>query len=87
MKGLCEIAYSDERVELTEGSLFSHYSNDRGRTLLERLTYSKEDSDRGLEPAHSITFMGSKGYQSIYEGTVSLRNAVMYYFDFIKQQN
>jgi len=74
------------RVEQAEGSLYSHYSNDRGRALLERLTYSKEDADRGLEPTHSITFKGSKGHQSIYEGTDSLRNAVMHYIEFLKQQ-
>lgn len=75
------------RVEQQEGSLYNHYSNDRGRALMERLTYSKEDADRDLEPAHSITFKGSKGYQSIYEGTASLRNAVMHYMDFLKQQS
>lgn len=73
------------RVEQTEGSLYNHYSNDRGRTLLERLTYSKEDAERELEPAHGIIFKGSKGHQSIYEGTASLRNAVQHYIDFLKQ--
>lgn len=75
------------RVEQSEGSLYDHYSIDRGGTLLERLTYSKDDADRGLEPVHGITFKGSKGYQSIYEGTASLRNAVQHYMNFLKHQN
>lgn len=75
------------RVEEKEGSLYDHYFNDRGRSLLERLFYSKEEADRGSEPAHKIEIVGNKGYHSIREGTASLRNAVLHYFAFLRQQN
>ncbi|RJE90723.1 hypothetical protein D3P07_01050 [Paenibacillus sp. 1011MAR3C5] len=74
------------RVELHEGNLLKHYNVDCGSSLLDRLSYSKDDANRGIEPAHGISFKGSKGYISIYEGTVSLKQAVVHYFDFLKQQ-
>lgn len=73
-------------VEQSEGSLYDQYTKDCGRSLLECLSYSKEDADRGLEPEHGITFKGNKGFQSILEGTASLRNAVQQYFEFLKQK-
>ncbi|MFD5021084.1 hypothetical protein ACFWMP_19435 [Paenibacillus sp. NPDC058367] len=73
------------RVEESEGNLIKHYTNDRGRFLMERLTYSKEDADRELEPKHHITFKGTKGYHSILVGTASLRNAVQHYFYFLRE--
>jgi hypothetical protein len=74
------------RVEEYEGNIREHFTHDRGSSLLERLTYTKDDADRGIDPVHSISFKGSKGYTSIYEGTVSLKQAVMHYLDFLKQQ-
>lgn len=74
------------KVNHWEGNLYQHYANDQGRSLLERLTYTKEDVERCLEPRHSLPIEGKKGYISIYEGTVSLKQAVMHYFDFLKQQ-
>lgn len=75
------------RVEQSEGSLYLHYTNDKGRSLLERLSYSKDDADQGLEPRHSIIFEGNRGYLSIYEGTSSLKNAVQHYFEFLHKHN
>lgn len=74
------------RVETSEGTIIKHYTNDRGRSLMERLTYSKEDAARGVKPAHDISFKGTKGYISIYEGTASLKNAVQHYFNFLINQ-
>ncbi|CAM3830450.1 hypothetical protein ACFW4G_28065 [Paenibacillus lactis] len=73
------------RVEHWEGVLVNHYNDDQGRTLLERLTYSKEDAEHGLDPKHNIPIKGNKGYDSIYEGTASLRNAVKLYLDFLSK--
>lgn len=73
------------RVEHYEGSLVKLYSDDQGKTILERLTYSKEDANHGFEPKHNIPIKGSKGYHSIYEGTTSLRNAVKLYFEFLSK--
>lgn len=72
------------RVERWEGGLVKHYSDNQGKALLERLAYSKEDADHGLEPKHNIPINGNKGYYSIYEGTTSLRHAVQHYFDFLR---
>ncbi len=74
------------RVEQSEGNLHDEYIKDCGRSLLNRLSYSKEDAERGLDPEHRVTFKGSKGSQSIREGTASLRNAVQHYFEFLNQQ-
>lgn len=74
------------RVEQSEGNLHDGYTKDCGRSLLNRLSYSKEDADRGLDPEHGVTFKGSKGYQSKREGTASLRNAVQDYFEFLNEQ-
>lgn len=75
------------RVELCEGNLYNHYTNDRGKSLLERLSYSKEDADRGVEPNHNLEIKGEKGFISILEGTRSYRNAVTLFFEFLRQHN
>lgn len=75
-----------KRVEQFEGNLYDHYSKDRGRSLLDRLSYSMDDVGRGLEAKHNIMIDGKKGYKSIYDGTASLRKDVQHYFDFLKQQ-
>lgn len=75
------------RVNKYEGDLDSHYNNDRGRALLDKLTYSKTDAEQCKNPKHSISIKGSKGYYSIYEGTNSLFSAVKRYFDFLSTKN
>lgn len=73
-----------KRVEKYEGDLDEHYSKDAGISILNKLSYSKEDSLRQIEPKHSIPIKGSKGYQSIYEGTLSIYRATELYFDYKK---
>lgn len=71
------------RVQKYEGDLCGHFQKDKGRLLLDRLTYSLEDVQKSIEAAHSIPITGSKGYKSIYDGTQSLYHAVHKYFDFL----
>lgn len=71
-----------KRVEKYEGDLDEHFVHDRGKSLLNKLAYSKEDANRQVEPNHSIPIKGTKGYLSIYEGTLSIYRAVELYFDF-----
>ena len=76
-----------KRVEKYEGDLDQHFLKNRGSNLLDKLTYTKEDQQKELEPAHSIKITGTKGYESIYNGTASLRNAVSVYFEYLKGLN
>jgi hypothetical protein len=55
--------------------------------LLDRLTYTKEDVERCIEPKHNLPIDGKKGYMSKYDGTASLRNAVHHYFEFLRHQD
>lgn len=75
------------KVNHWEGNLYAHYINDRGKSLLKRLTYTKEDAEHRLEQKHNLPIEGKKGFMSIYDGTASLRNAVRHYFDFLIQQD
>lgn len=72
-----------KRVIKYEGDLDMHFNNDKGKLLLDKLTYSKIDAEQCKNPKHSIPIGGSKGYYSIYEGTNSLSSAVKRYFDFL----
>lgn len=60
-------------------------NDDSGKSLIERLTYTKENAEQKLKPKHSIKFKGKKGFLSIYEGTHSLLNAVKIYFEYKRQ--
>lgn len=71
-----------KRVEKYEGNLDKHFEEDEGGLILKRLTYGKRDAELCREPKHSIKINGSKGYISIYEGTLSLHKAVTLYFDY-----
>lgn len=75
------------RVIKYEGDLDTHFDNDRGRILLWRLAYSRTDAEQCKSPNHSIPIKGSKGYNSIYEGTNSLYSAVKKYFDFLSMNS
>lgn len=73
-----------KRVAKYEGDLDSHFKKDQGKSLLDRLSYSKKDAELQIEPRHTIDIKGTKGYISIYEGTLSLYRAVELYFDYKK---
>ncbi|OMC94461.1 hypothetical protein BJP49_15610 [Paenibacillus odorifer] len=73
------------KVNYWEGNLYQHYTNDRGSSLLDRLTYTKDDVERCIESKHNLPIDGNNGYMSIYYGTASLRNAVQHYFEFLRQ--
>ncbi|WIL37467.1 hypothetical protein QN089_08855 [Kurthia sp. YJT4] len=79
---ISDITSRCKRVEKYEGDLDEHFVYDNGKTLLTKMNYSKEDANRQIEPHHSIPIKGKKGYQSIYEGTLSLYHALELYFDF-----
>lgn len=64
-----------------EGSIFNHYQQDKGKGLIDRLTYSTSDERSGAEQQHSIPIDGN-----IRNGTASYKAAVNRYFDFLKQQ-
>jgi len=74
-----------KRVAKYEGNLDRHFEIDQGHSLLDRLTYSKKNADLQIEPRHSINIKGTKGYTSVYEGTLSLYRAVELYFDYRKK--
>lgn len=65
-----------------EGAIFNHYHQDKGRSLIDRLTYSTSDERSGAEQRHSIPIDGK-----IRTGTASYKTAVNRYFDFLEQQN
>lgn len=72
------------RVQKHEGDLAEHFDKDRGRSLLDKLTYSLEEVNQCISPRHSVTITGGKGFRSLFEGTQSLNNAVKRYFEFMK---
>ncbi|RIW27623.1 hypothetical protein D3H55_22810 [Bacillus salacetis] len=72
------------RVQKHEGDLAEHFWDDRGSSLMKRLSYSMEEANKGISPKHSIEIKGSNGFKSMYEGTHSLHNAVKQYLDFMK---
>lgn len=76
-----------KRVAKYEGNLDNHFNKDQGKSLLERLSYSKKDAELQIEPRHTIDIKGTKGYVSIYEGTLSLYRAVELYFEYKKSSN
>lgn len=71
-----------KRIERHEGDLDAHFERDGMRDLVSRLTYTPSDRDSRSEPEHSIPINGKKGYQSIYEGTLTLLDAAKKYRDF-----
>lgn len=74
-----------KRVQKYEGYLTEHFKYDGGKSLLEKLHYTREEAKKEIKPKHSIEFRGSKGFMTIYEGTQSLNSAVNLYFDFLRK--
>jgi hypothetical protein len=62
-----------KRVEAAEGDLDPHYDRDQMRELVSRFTFSRND----LAPLHDIEILAD-----IYNGTASLRNALILYQQF-----
>lgn len=50
------------RVQKYEGDLAGHYIRDQGKQLLNRLSYSIDDSNEEKQPNHSIPIRGTNGY-------------------------
>ena len=67
------------RVEQYEGNLDVHYDNDKGRSLISRLSYSAEDKKENRPPKHKIPINGDR-----YNGTATLKQASKLYFEFKK---
>ena len=66
------------RVEEYEGDLDQHFAKDQGRSLIEKLSYSREDQRSDIPAKHNIPISGD-----VYNGTATLRHAVGLYFQFI----
>lgn len=66
-----------DRVERGLGDLDAHWERDRGRSVLERLTYGRDAALRGRPPAHGIRITGDP-----YSVTASMRRAAVLYFEF-----
>jgi len=65
------------RVEEWEGNLDDHFKIDRGASLLQKMSYSKDDQRKGKRSNHNIPINGST-----YNGTATLKQAVKLYFEF-----
>ena len=61
-------------VEKWEGSLDEHYSHDNLESLLDRLTYTKDDERLNRPARHKIPIDGN-----IYNGTATYKAAVSLY--------
>ena len=66
-----------KRVEANEGKLDKQWETDGLVSLIDRLTYSKEDERSGRRPKHRMKIDGD-----VYNGTATLKNAVVLYRDF-----
>ena len=71
-----------KRVEAFEGDLDTHFEEDRCRSLLEKLTYTREDERENRSSLHSIPIAGD-----IYNGTATLRASVRLYNKFRELDN
>ena len=69
------------RVEQHEGNLDDHFIKDRGASLINKLSYSKDDQRNNKKANHNIPIDGNTK-DSIYNGTATLRQAVNLYFKF-----
>lgn len=65
------------RVEQYEGNLDDHFIKDRGFSLLQKLSYSKNDEHNNRNANHKIPIAGNT-----YNGTATLKQAVNLYFKF-----
>lgn len=65
------------RLEKALGDLDAHWARDRGRSVVAKLRYSREDAGRGVAPRHAIQIRGDP-----YTGTATLRRSAVLYFEF-----
>jgi len=73
------------RVELSlHLDLDAEYRKDKGKDILYRLSYSKQDERENAIPKCNIKFENGA---SIYNGLSSLRTAVKKYFDFCNEDS
>ena len=70
------------KIEKHNYDLDEEYKNDKGKKLLELLTYSKKDADNQVKPNHQIKFNGD-----FYDGTVNLKKSAKLYFKFCEDLN
>ena len=66
-------------VEAYEGDLDAHWAKDECAGLLSRLTYGRDEEDRGVPPRHRIPIDGDR-----YTGTATLRSAITLYAKFCR---
>jgi len=66
-----------QNAEKFEGDLDDHFRADQFTSLLQRLTYSQNDLQRGLATKHNVPIDGI-----LYTGTATLRNAIRLYLQF-----
>lgn len=67
------------KIEEFEGSLDEQYHNDKGKKLIDRLSYSSEDERERKPPKHNIPINGN-----VYNGTATYKQAANLYFQFKK---
>jgi len=66
-----------KNVEKYEGNLEQHFANDKGQSLLEKLSYSTNDQRNNRPPKHKIPINGD-----IRTGSSTLKSACTLYFKF-----
>lgn len=64
--------------------LDSEYASDRGKALIEKLSYTRQDERNGIIPNCGIIFSEKA---NIYIGMHSLRTSVKKYFEFLEYLN
>ena len=65
------------RVEQFEGDLDNHFARDKGISLLNKLSYSKDDERNNRRAKHNVPINGNT-----YNGTATLKQAASLYFKF-----
>jgi hypothetical protein len=65
------------KIEIHEDSLDDHYEIDGGKDLIERLSYTVDDTNNNRPPRHRIPINGN-----IYNGSATLKQAAKLYFKF-----
>jgi hypothetical protein len=71
-----------KRVEQYEGDLDSHFAENQGFSLIEKLSYSKDDKRNNRKPKHAVPINGD-----IYNGTATLKQAINLYFEYKSGSN
>ena len=65
------------RIEKFEKDLDTFFSDDQGKSLIIKLTYTKDDKAHQRKPKHKIPIKGD-----VYNGTATLKQAANLYFKF-----